>query len=233
MQLRESIPLLLDLKHREKKSNINCSCVYTSPDHTIIAGRESSLSILEGSSLKPVKSLKTGSINGVAPHKQGYLALHWEDGKNYIILYSHELIFMKLFGEFFRPTDKYSQMCTFKGNVIAVDPDEKQLNVYNERGEFLFHTKLSNEKRPWGVQSTPDGCVLVTDFAGGCLRKYKLSAGKTKPIWICLDLIAPVGIAVNQAGLIFVASYSGRKIYVISPGGEFCDAANDLDIIII
>ena len=220
VQLRESIPLLLDLSYKEKKVNGHSSCLYSIADNRLLCGRDASLSIISGSTFQPLKSLNSCNVNGVAPHKQGFLALHWENGKNYIILYSPELVFMKLFGEFFRPTDKFAQLSVTRNHVVAVDPDEKHLNVYNTKGEFLYVTKLSNDKRPWGVQGTQDGCVLVSDFTGGCLRKYRVLSGKHKPVWVCYDLMSPVGIAVNAAGLIFVASFSGKKIYVIAPDGK-------------
>lgn len=220
LMLVESIPIYLE--PRDKKVSGHCACLCPTTNQNLFCGRQSSIDILDSITLSNVKTLAlpSSNVNGVALHKQGYVTLHWENGKNYIILYSPELKFMKLFGEFFRSTDKYSQLAASKSQVIALDPDEKQLNVYNQKGEFQFNTKLTGNKRPWGVHSLSDGTVLVTDFLGGCLRKYKLAAGRAEPIWTCLDLVAPVGIATDSSGLIFVTSFNGKRIYVISPEGR-------------
>lgn len=62
-------------------------------------------------------------------------------GKNYIILYSPDLVFLKLFGEFFRSTDKFSHLASSDKHVVAVDPDHKMLKVYSSNGENLYDTK--------------------------------------------------------------------------------------------
>ncbi|XP_067944168.1 tripartite motif-containing protein 2-like isoform X2 [Watersipora subatra] len=220
LQLQDSIPQRLDLQIKEKKPVGHCASVLCVSSQSLLCGKNSSISMLDSTDFKTVILLSNSSnVNGVAPHKQGYLAFHWENSKNYIVLYSKQLKFLMLFGEFFRSTDKYSQLCTVQGKVVAVDPDEKRLNVYNEKGEFMFHTKLVNDKRPWGVQGTPDGNVLISDFGGGCVRKYRLVAGSERPVWVSHSILAPVGIAVDLSGLIFVASYSGKRIYVLSPEG--------------
>ena len=167
--------------------------------------------------------LKTSSVNGITKHKQGYLALFWKDGKDYIILYSPELHFLKLFGEFFRSSDKFSHVAASDRLVAAVDPDQRLLKVFNSAGQFLYDMKLMGVMRPWGVHFLPDGCVLVTDFVAGCLKKYKVRAGNCEPTWVCRDLISPVGISTDSNGLIFVASFNAKKIYIISEHGRQLD----------
>lgn len=167
-----------------------------------------------------LKNLKTTNANGVALHKQGYLALHWANNKNYIILYSPELTFIKLFGEFFRTTDKFSHMSSSEKHVVAVDPDTKQLRVYGTNGDSLFDMKLVGMMRPWGVHYLQDGCVLVSDFMAGSVRKYKVLPGHSEPIWVCRDLESPVGITTDFSGIIYVASFTGSKIYVLSHEGQ-------------
>ena len=71
----------------------------------------------------------------------GYVALHWSNGKNYIILYSADLVFLKLFGEFFRTTDKFSHLSSSDKHVVAIDPDHKMLKVFSTNGENLYDTK--------------------------------------------------------------------------------------------
>lgn len=220
VQLREALPFYLDLIMKEKKENGHCTSISSIANTELLCGQDNALEILNSSTLKSKIKVSSTSVNGVAKHKQGYLALHWENEKNYIILYSPELVFMKLFGEFYRATDKYSQLSATKTQAIAMNPDEKLLNVYNTKGEFQFSTKLLECKRPWGVHSLPDGTVLVSDFVGGCVRKYRLAEGNQHSLWMCADLVAPVGLTTDAAGFIYVASFSAKRIYIISQQGE-------------
>lgn len=173
-----------------------------------------------------LKNHKTSNANGVALHKQGYLALHWANGKNYIILYSGELSFVKLFGEFSRSTDKYSHLATNDKLVVAVDPDAKMLKVFSVNGDRLYDTKMVGMMRPWGVHFLPDGCVLVTDFLAGSLKKYRVKEGDSEPLWICRDLEAPTGVTTDYSGLIYVTSFTGQKVYVLSHLGKKSSQSN-------
>ena len=74
-------------------------------------------------------------------------------------------------------------------------------------------------KTPYGVHLLPDdSTVLVTDWVGGELRKYLLTAG-AKPVWRCGGLEKPSGVTTDESGLIYVCSWSGKKIYLISDDG--------------
>ena len=219
LQLQNSSPSGLKFYIREKNAEIHCSSACWTDEGHFLCGRDSLLELRHSDNINVLKNLKTSNANGVALHKQGYLALHWANGKNYIILYSPELTFMKLFGEFFRTTDKYSHLSSSEKQVVAIDPDHKQLKVYSTGGDNLYDMKLVGMMRPWGVHCLPDGCVLVTDFMGGSLKKYKLKQGTSEPIWVCRDLESPVGITTDFAGLIYVSSFTGKKIYVITSDG--------------
>ena len=216
------VPLLVEFRQRQRKNEKKCQSVCTSESKRVVCGMESMLELRDSNALDSIKkATKTASnINGIHHHEQGFAALHWDNGKNYIILYSQQLEFVKLIGEFFRKTDKYSQLsCSYK-HIVALDPDKKMLYVYTTKGEFLFTTTLQRTNRPWGVQCLNDDTVLVSDFVSGSLRKYALVEGKSEPVWTCLDLISPTGITTSSSGLIFVASFSGKKIYVISTDGK-------------
>lgn len=214
----------MEIKQRHKQAWLKYCCVCALDQKDIIISQEAILEIADSNALSSVKksSKTTANINGICAHDKGCAALHWSNRKNYIILYSKELEFLKLVGEFFRTTDKYSQISASLSHIVALDPDTKQLYVYNTKGAFLFNTKLGRTKRPWGVQCLPDGTVLVSDFMAGSVKKYSLTKGSTEPIWTCIDLIAPTGITINSSGLIYVASFTGRKIYIISNDGEYC-----------
>ncbi|XP_067944154.1 tripartite motif-containing protein 2-like isoform X1 [Watersipora subatra] len=219
LELETSSPSALKYFVREKNSTIHCSTACWTEDANFLCGRESLLEIRHNNSTNVLKSLKTSNANGVARHKQGYVALHWSNGKNYIILYSFELAFQKLFGEFFRTTDKFSHIASSNTNVVAVDPDHKLLKVYNLNGDSLYDMKLVGMMRPWGVHCLPDGCVLVSDFLASNIKKFKLRSGSSEPIWVCRDLESPVGISTDFSGLIYVSSFSGKKIYILSNDG--------------
>lgn len=228
LQLRDSAPSTMKFRMKEKKSTRVCSTISWTNNKNLLCGRDECLEVRYGASVEVMSSLKTSSVNGVALHKLGLLALYWRDGKNYIILYSPELEFLKLFGEFFRTTDKFSHLACSEKYVAAVDPDNRQLKVFSGDGQHLYDMKLMGTMRPWGVHFLHDGCVLVTDLMAGCLKKYAMRAGSSEPVWVCRDLLSPVGISTNQDGLIFVSSFSAKKIYIISQQGKTIHEKVDL-----
>lgn len=220
LKLHDTSPSGLMFGLKEKNASIHCSTACWTEDGHFLCGRDSLMEVRHSDNNNVLKNLKTTNVNGVAIHKQGFLALHWANGKNFIILYSRDLSFVKLFGEFFRTTDKFSHLASSERHVVAVDPDSKQLRVFSATGSSLYDMRLMGMMRPWGVHYLPDGCVLVSDFLAGSLKKYKVKPGNSDPIWACRDLESPVGITTDYTGLIYVASFTGKKIYVLSHDGK-------------
>ena len=52
------------------------------------------------------------------------------------------------------------------------------------------------------------------------LHLYLLFSGNSEPVWVCRDLESPTGVSTDFTGLIYVASFSGKKIYVLSHDGK-------------
>ena len=94
------------------------------------------------------------------------------------------------------------------------------LKVYNASGDELFTIGEGTLQRPWGISLLRKGSVLVTDARTGMLYKYRLESD-AKPVWVCRDLQSPTGICVDANGNILVASNEAKRIYVVSPEGEY------------
>ena len=117
--------------------------------------------------------------------------------------------------------DPYITHLSATDNRIAViDSVNKLLRVYSAAGDHQFDISLTDMKWPRGVHLLPDdSAVLVTDYAGGELRKYRLTAA-AKPVWRC-GLENPTGVTTDESGLIYVCSGKGKKVYLISDNGLY------------
>ena len=104
--------------------------------------------------------------------------------------------------------------------IVACNTAMGNLTVYDSNGDELFTLGSGKLQRPWGVILLGDYSVLVTDTDTGMLYKYKLEAG-AKPMWVCQNLQSPTGICVDADENIYVASNAGRRIYLVSPEGEY------------
>ena len=114
---------------------------------------------------------------------------------------------------------QFSQMSATDKRIAVIDKVNKQLRVYSAAGDHQFNISLTHMKNPYGVHLLPDdSAVLVTDYAGGELRKYPLTA-VAKLVWRCGGLEEPTGVTSDESGLIYVCSFLGKKIYVISDDG--------------
>ena len=113
-----------------------------------------------------------------------------------------------------------SHMSATDNRIAVIDSVNKQLRVYSAAGEYQFNIELADMKWPRGVHLLPDdSAVLVTDYEGE-LRKYPLTAA-AKPVWRCRGLDNPTGVRTDESGLIYVCSWSWRKIYLISDDGLY------------
>ena len=61
------------------------------------------------------------------------------------------------------------------------------------------------------------------------LHLYLLFSGNSEPVWVCRDLESPTGVSTDFTGLIYVASFSGKKIYVLSHDGKQRSVSNTPD----
>ena len=118
-----------------------------------------------------------------------------------------------------------SHMSATDHRIAGIDKVNKQLRVYSAAGDHQFNIDLTDMKSPRGVHLLPDdSAVLVTDRDGGELRKYPLTAA-VKPVWRCGGLEEPTGVTTDESGLIYVCSWSWRKIYLISDNGLYADSS--------
>ena len=119
-------------------------------------------------------------------------------------------------------SDYASQLSVSDSRIVDIDRASKQLMIYTITGNHLYNIDISDMSDPEGVHILPAGdSVLVSDHeTRGEVRKYKLQAAEHhQPVWRCTGLTNPRGITSDQSGLIYVVSFSEKKIYQISPQG--------------
>ena len=115
---------------------------------------------------------------------------------------------------------KISHLSANQDYIASFDWVNKTLKVFSSTTEeHLFDIKLTDIQHPYGVHLTADG-VLVTDWTGGKLCKYSLTASP-EPIWTCTGLPYAGGIATDESGFIYVTDVNGPIIHIISPSGEY------------
>ena len=103
--------------------------------------------------------------------------------------------------------------------IASIDYVNKTLKVFSSTTEeHQFDIQLTDFQHPYGVHLTADG-VLVTDYTGGKLCKYSLTASP-EPIWTCTGLPRPSGITTDEVGFIYVCNPTKPIINIISPVGK-------------
>ena len=112
-----------------------------------------------------------------------------------------------------------SHMSATDNRIAVIDSVNKQLRVYSAAGDHQFNISITDMQLPYGVHLLPDdSAVLVTDWDGGELREYPLTAA-AKPVWRCRGLEWSTGGTTDEFGLVYVCSRKGKRIYLISDDG--------------
>jgi hypothetical protein len=128
------------------------------------------------------------------------------------------------------------------GTLWVVDTARGRIQQFNQKGEFLqgFGTKVSAPNpndptafvEPWGVSAAPNGQIWVADVGAGRVSLFNESAvgqarfdreaygspsnGNGKA-----ELAAPVGIATNASGNIWVVENGASRVDVFDSNGQF------------
>jgi gluconolactonase len=99
----------------------------------------------------------------------------------------------------------------FRG-VFRIAPDGRLTAEY--RGE--------TSEAPNGVALSPDESLLyVTDFFAGVVRVFEVAKdGSLSKARTFVEVAGPDGMAVDEAGNLFIASYDGGAIEVFAPDSE-------------
>ena len=99
----------------------------------------------------------------------------------------------------------------FRG-VFRIAPD----------GGLTAEYRGKTSEAPNGLALSPDESLLyVTDYAAGLVRVFDVARnGSLSKPRTFVDVAGPDGMAVDEAGNLFIASYDGGAIEVFAPDGE-------------
>ena len=118
-------------------------------------------------------------------------------------------------------TNTLSHISVSDQHVAICDMKAKEVIIFDVDGTRIMRLGSGVLTSPHGVSLLDDLTVLVTNYSAnkGTLYKYRLEPD-SKPAWQCKNLVSPTGICVDRDGYIYVASYAGKRIYLISPQGK-------------
>ena len=118
------------------------------------------------------------------------------------------------------------------GDVVVSDQVAKAIYVYNAEGDYQRTVKPVDNKGTWtplGVTFTPDGNLVVTEVGGKAHRVLVLDQFD-KVIRTVVPTDAPLsfpnGVAVDNAGNLFVADSNNGRLLTFSPDGNVVGGAN-------
>ena len=141
-------------------------------------------------------------------------------GRKYIT-YSgshHEPAQRVLHSEEAKNPNQITHLSANKDYIASIDYVNRALKVFSSTtDEHLFDIQLTDFQSPYGVHLTGDA-VLVTDWKGGKLCKYSLTASP-EPIWTCTIPNAG-GITTDESGFIYVTDLDGPLIGIVFPSGK-------------
>ncbi len=89
-------------------------------------------------------------------------------------------------------------------------------------GELTAEYRGDSSETPNGIAMSPDESLLyVTDYAAGSVRVFEVArSGSLSEPRTFVSVAGPDGMAVDEAGNLFIASYDGRGIEVFASDGE-------------
>lgn len=119
-----------------------------------------------------------------------------------------------------------------RGRVYALEDRNARVQVFDLEGGFLDVFGEGDFVDPGGVAVGPDGGVFVTDYAkqrpgdgiGHLIHRYD-SRGRRLGSWGRPgsgpgQLRGPTGIAVDPAGMVYVADSRNQRVQVFDPAGR-------------
>ncbi|XP_067943270.1 uncharacterized protein [Watersipora subatra] len=122
-------------------------------------------------------------------------------------------------------SDRTPLAAVSKDYLVATNPDEKKLVVFN------FSTKstrlLTPSIWPFDLHFLPDGDLLALSMCSNALTRYRIEDDQITTIWSCKGLDRVRNVTSDIDGFIYVSS-KRKTIYIISPEGErMKDISND------
>jgi DNA-binding beta-propeller fold protein YncE len=116
-----------------------------------------------------------------------------------------------------------------EGNIYVISANERQVAVFDFRGEALREIPLGEVERVQpvaaGMGMGPDGRLYVLDGAGGRILVYALDGTRARVIRGSgkggSRLQAPIDIAFDAAGNLYVSDRKGLPVQVYDPRGNY------------
>ena len=115
-------------------------------------------------------------------------------------------------GEFDSPRD----VCFLNNNhFVITDTNNDRLQIF-DLGGLLINVIAEGQMKPWGVTSTREGHIAVTDNYEKCVKIFKKDGTFVEKIG---KLLCPCGIACNQRGDFVITDFFNTSAFVLDRKG--------------
>lgn len=123
-----------------------------------------------------------------------------------------------IFCQFDQNNTTLAHLSVSETHVAVVDKQSKRVVVFNRKGEQVYYIGQGQLQNPGGIL-LHENYIFICDRKDNCCYKYRLEEA-SEPVWVCNDLTYPSGVCKDKHGCLYVVSYSGKQIYLVSPKGR-------------
>jgi sugar lactone lactonase YvrE len=183
---------------------------------------------------------------GVAADGQGHVWMVDRENKH-VVEFDEEGKYLGQFGSYGTANGQFLDprgiAVSPNGTIWVADAARGRIQQFNAKGEYLqgFGAKVSAPNsdpysfvEPWGVAIAPNGRLWVSDAGGGRIalfneqyvvggpERFVLNAvGTPSSSTAKAELVAPVGIATDAGGNVWVAENGAHRVSVFDSSGKF------------
>jgi len=200
----------------EHKTTNQCMAACYRQNGDLLVGTNNGLYVLRrGENWLSLCSTDVKSVTSVVENHQNVFTLHTANNTDRVeICIAGDITKRKELFQFPRTINIAAVMAVSDRYVVATDPDNKQLIIYNFTSQQTEKISLINLL---GLQFGLDGNLLGVSERK--LQKYKVENGQLVELWTCDDIEDGYSLCTDSDGLIYVAARSSKKIYVVSSQG--------------